>query len=428
VLFIVTTVAFVASTVLAAHQFRAVTKFSEDISGNAMPSVLHLSAVRVGLRDLEGHLDRAVLRRDESELAQVPGTVARVRESMASYMANPAFPGEPELWHETSNDVGEALESAQRAANLLAAERANALQILGGEFQRASTRADADLWNIVDLNVEEARERGRRIEAIRARGVRFSFLLDGIVASIAALLAALAFIVLHRSTKALAGKAAEMEQFVGRVAHDIRGPLGVITFAVAGVKVAARASRPLAPSLERAEKGIRRATALLDDLLAFARAGGEPERGARTPVAPAIHASLDEVADLARQERVELRGEPSEEAAAVACAPGVLASILSNLVCNAIKYIGDASERRVIVRSSPQGRFVRIEVIDTGPGVPPGAVKRIFEPFVRADTTGRPGSGLGLATVRRLAQSHRGRVGLESCPRGSTFWVELPSA
>jgi signal transduction histidine kinase len=428
VLFIVTTVGFVVSTVLAARQFRAVTRFSEDISGNAMPSVLHLSALRVALRDLEEHLDRAVLRQDESELARVPETVASARQSMASYAANPSFPGEPELWRETAGDIEEALGKAQRAADLLATERTKAFEILSGEFERASARADADLWNLVDLNVEEARERGRRIEAIRAHGVRFSFLLDGIVASISGLLAVLAFVVLHKSTNALGGKAAEMEQFVGRVAHDIRGPLGAIAFAVAGVKTAAGTSQPLAPSLERAEKGLRRATALLDDLLAFARAGGTPEPGARTLVAPAIRASLDEVADLARQERVELHGETSDETAAVACAPGVLASILSNLVSNAIKYIGDTSERRVIVRSFGQDRFVQIEVTDTGPGVPPGAVKRIFEPFVRADPTGRPGSGLGLATVRRLAQSHGGRAGLVSSPRGSTFWVELPSA
>jgi signal transduction histidine kinase len=242
------------------------------------------------------------------------------------------------------------------------------------------------------------------------------------------LLALLAFLVLHQSNKALGQKTAEMEQFVGRVAHDIRAPLSAINFAVTGVRVAERGSRPLAPSLDRAENGIRRATALLDDLLAFAKAGGSPEPGARTPVAPAIRATLDEVADLARQERIEVRGEPSDEASAVGCAPGVLASILSNLVCNAIKYIGDPPERGIIVRSFRHGRFVRIEVTDTGPGVPPGAAKRIFEPFVRADTTGRGGSGLGLATVRRLAQSHRGRVGLVSRIGMSTFWVELPSA
>ena len=384
--------------------------------------------MRVALRDLEGHLDRAVLRKDESELARVPATVASARASMASYRANPSFPGEVELWHETSVDIEEAIGTAESVASLLVVERAKALEILGGDFRRASARADADLWKLVDLNVEEARERGRRIEAIRAHGVRFSFILDGIVVSISGLLAVLAFVVLHRSNKALGGKAAEMEQFVGRVAHDIRGPLGAITFAVAGVRSAAGAHEPVAPCLERAEKGIRRATALLDDLLAFARAGGASELGGVTPVAPAIRASLDEVADVARQERVELRGESSDQAAAVACAPGVLASILSNLVCNAIKYMGDADERRVIVRSFQQGRFVRIEVSDTGPGVPPGAMKRIFEPFVRADTTGRPGAGLGLATVRRLAQSHGGRAGLAPSARGSTFWVELPSA
>ncbi|HSN27879.1 MAG TPA: HAMP domain-containing sensor histidine kinase, partial [Kofleriaceae bacterium] len=70
----------------------------------------------------------------------------------------------------------------------------------------------------------------------------------------------------------------------------------------------------------------------------------------------------------------------------------------------------------------------RIEVQDTGPGIPPGEDPRIFEPYVQLDRTG--GSiGLGLATVQRLARAHGGNVGVISPPgRGALFWVELPAA
>lgn len=106
----------------------------------------------------------------------------------------------------------------------------------------------------------------------------------------------------------------------------------------------------------------------------------------------------------------------------------MLVSILSNLVSNAIKYMGDAPLKRVMVRSSIKGKAVRIEVRDTGPGVPPELRVRVFDPYVRGVSSSIPGMGLGLATVRRLTEAHGGTVGLEpnAGVGGSVFWFELP--
>jgi signal transduction histidine kinase len=68
----------------------------------------------------------------------------------------------------------------------------------------------------------------------------------------------------------------------------------------------------------------------------------------------------------------------------------------------------------------------RLEVQDTGPGIPPGHEERIFEPHVQLDPGGG-GIGLGLATVERLVNAHRGKLGVVSPPgSGALFWVELP--
>jgi signal transduction histidine kinase len=110
----------------------------------------------------------------------------------------------------------------------------------------------------------------------------------------------------------------------------------------------------------------------------------------------------------------------------------VLAVILSNLVRNAIKFTGDEDRaiRRVILRGSADGQRLRLEVEDTGPGIPPGAVARIFEPFVRLPGAGtKPGIGLGLATVKRFVEASGGTVGVDGRPgQGSCFWITLPLA
>jgi signal transduction histidine kinase len=113
-------------------------------------------------------------------------------------------------------------------------------------------------------------------------------------------------------------------------------------------------------------------------------------------------------------------------ATSIACSAGVLTSLVSNLVGNAIKYMGDAPLRRVVVHARDVGSRVRIEVDDTGPGVPLELRDRIFEPYVRATESSVPGLGLGLATVRRLVDAHGGRLGMSSGATGSSFWFELP--
>jgi len=103
--------------------------------------------------------------------------------------------------------------------------------------------------------------------------------------------------------------------------------------------------------------------------------------------------------------------------------------VIHNLVRNAIKYIGDGPRRLVITRAVVAAESVRLSVQDSGPGLPPGMEQAVFAPYVRAPGTHAPGIGLGLATVKRIVESRRGRVGAWSEPRkGPTFWLDLPRA
>jgi signal transduction histidine kinase len=89
--------------------------------------------------------------------------------------------------------------------------------------------------------------------------------------------------------------------------------------------------------------------------------------------------------------------------------------------------MGAGTVRRVDVRVVDRGRMVRVEVGDTGPGVPAALRDRIFDPFVGSPESTAQGIGLGLATVRRLVEGHGGSVGVEANRDvGSLFWFELP--
>ena len=111
------------------------------------------------------------------------------------------------------------------------------------------------------------------------------------------------------------------------------------------------------------------------------------------------------------------------------CAGGVLASLLSNLLRNAIKHMGDRPRRQIRVRVAARYDRVRFEVDDSGPGLPPDLLPDAFDPYVRGSGTREPGLGLGLATVRRLVEGHDGRYGVSSrLGEGSLFWFELPAA
>ena len=111
---------------------------------------------------------------------------------------------------------------------------------------------------------------------------------------------------------------------------------------------------------------------------------------------------------------------------------GRVRQVLTNLLGNAVKFTarGQVTLRVRTLGTGPEGSQVRFEVEDTGPGIAPETLARLFQPFTQADgsTTRRfGGTGLGLAISRMLAELMGGEIGVASCPgQGSTFWVVLP--
>lgn len=274
------------------------------------------------------------------------------------------------------------------------------------------------------VNAEEARLAGQR--AASDRLARASLVASAIAAGFIVLDGALMLLVARESRKRQELRIADLESFAGRVAHDIRSPLSVAKLSIAVSKRKSGEGKVPA-ALDRANRALDTVCLLVEGLWTFAKAGARSEEGAEADVGSVIRDVVASARSAAGEHGVSLEVEEIAPAK-VACNPGVLTSMMSNLIGNAIKYIGEAPIKRVVVRATSSRAVTRIEVSDTGPGVPRHLWPTIFDPYVRAPGTNAPGLGLGLATVRRLAEAHGGSIGIRNnVPSGSLFWIDLPN-
>jgi len=227
--------------------------------------------------------------------------------------------------------------------------------------------------------------------------------------------------------------AMEKQKFIRTMVHELKSPLGSIKglLEVVTDKSLGEELDPYIPMIARADHRIDNLVELIRDLLTLARSeqapeGEEPEL---VPVAPV----LDEVLELAR-ERGAQRGVTvvAELAAGLPPAlirPDDLQLVLSNLVGNAVKYNRDAGT--VTVRGAVEDGWLRLDVADTGIGIKPENLARLWDEFFRekrAETRELEGNGLGLSIVKRLVERAGGRLEAASVDgEGSVFSVLLPA-
>jgi signal transduction histidine kinase len=217
------------------------------------------------------------------------------------------------------------------------------------------------------------------------------------------------------------------------LSHQLKSPLAS---AKQCLDVLAFTSGPeLAPDvagwIERARARLDQMVSMIDDWLTLARA----ERGAgtagdsSTDLAAVVHDVLDAAAAHAEHAGVTLGADLAQGIPPVRGDAVSVATVISNLVTNAIKY--NRRGGRVTVRAARRDGAARLEVTDTGLGIPAGSLPRIFDEFYRAggEASGIPGTGLGLAICRRIAHDLGGGIEVASTEgAGSTFTVTLPLA
>jgi signal transduction histidine kinase len=222
-----------------------------------------------------------------------------------------------------------------------------------------------------------------------------------------------------------AERLAELGTLTGGLAHELKNPLSTIQLNLQLLGEDLLPDNPAYPRLTSRLKTVQRETARLRDILDdFLRYAGRMEL-AKKPTE--LNAMLEELVDFfspqAQLQRVQLRVRRSEGKLLVPVDERLVKQAILNLMINATQAMPEAGGEIILSASQRDGRAL-IDVIDTGRGMDPQTVKRIFDAYY---STKRGGTGLGLAISQRIVREHAGQIQVRSEPgKGSDFTISLP--
>lgn len=218
--------------------------------------------------------------------------------------------------------------------------------------------------------------------------------------------------------------------FINAITHDLKTPLtAILGFSelledeVAG---------PLAPDyrgyVQQIERATRRLEGMVNDLLEFARmdAGTFQLRLERADLSGVSGEVVESLRPLAEEAGIRLVLEAQAEPVSLVLDAARIQRVLTNLIGNALKFTPAGGTIRVAVRREANG--ARVEVADTGAGIAPEDLPRLFERFSQLEAgKQKGGTGLGLSICKALVEAHGGQIGVASEPgEGSCFWFTLP--
>ncbi len=232
-------------------------------------------------------------------------------------------------------------------------------------------------------------------------------------------------------TRELEGTKRDLETFSYSVAHDIRAPLSAIesfSRAILNLPVVRASDEPrLAHYLNRIEANIRQMADLTDGLLALAKLSPDRIRSERVDLSRLARSSVEALRERDPGRSLEIEIEPGLTAWGD---PALLRQVLDNLLGNAWKFTAKRLAARVEVGRLSGDADSPFYVRDNGAGFHPPYASKLFRPFQRLHKqTEFPGTGIGLASVRRIIEMHGGRVWAEGeAGNGASFYFSLPGS
>lgn len=220
----------------------------------------------------------------------------------------------------------------------------------------------------------------------------------------------------------------ELEAFTYTVSHDLRSPLRTIH----GLGQALREdySRDLSPEalrlVDRIQSSSTRMASLIDDLLELSRVGRAPLNRVRVDLSRMAQDILGDLRRADSRRNADVRIDPGLSAVGD---PGLVHILLQNLLENAWKFTSNTRDASIEIVREPTSEGEAFVVRDNGAGFDMAYAEKLFEPFTRLHRDAEyEGTGIGLATVRRIVERHGGRICAEGKPgRGASFIFTLGS-
>ena len=212
--------------------------------------------------------------------------------------------------------------------------------------------------------------------------------------------------------------------FMADAAHELRTPLTALHLQMGMLSRAANeAERD--DAMEKLSAGMQRAIRLVEQMLSLARQEprAEPVR-VSIPLADIAREVVAELVPLADAKQIDL-GISNSQPATVLGDPDALRTLTRNLVDNAVRYTPAGGRVDVSVENGGPGEQAILRVVDNGPGIPPEERSRVLDRFYRPPGTSPPGSGLGMAIVKAIADAHDATLELDSGPTGRGLAVSV---
>ena len=239
---------------------------------------------------------------------------------------------------------------------------------------------------------------------------------------------------LERSAKEISHLEEERNRFLrflGVAAHDLKAPLAAIQSYI-GVMLGGYSGElndKQKNMLDRSSHRITELLNLISDLLDIPRieTGQIVQEMKEISLRQVVRSCIDDQRSLAKEKGIKLRMELPEALPKIHGSRPRLQQVLTNLVNNAVNY---TSEGTITVRVWEDKKDIKVEVMDTGIGIPPEDLSKVFDDFFRASNVETRGTGLGLSITRRIVEAHGGKIWIESpypeSETGSKFTFALP--
>ena len=216
--------------------------------------------------------------------------------------------------------------------------------------------------------------------------------------------------------------------FIADAAHELRTPLTALQLQTQLVE-RAPSDAERAAALGDLKQGLARSIHIVHQLLTLARQepGAAEQPLARVSLNELVRQVVADHATLAAAKNIDLGVAASDPAACVSGDGDALATLLANLLGNAVRFTPAGG--RIDVSCGLAAGRPYLEVVDSGPGIPLAERERVFDRFYRRGGDDSPGSGLGLAIVKMIASRHRASIRLDDSPAGG-LWarIDFPAA